>query len=105
MHAHSSAINCTTSSPIPRSARYVCATTNRLSGREFNAGEALTRSVSQGIIIALIEAMDFFAVEALVSDLHPRAECTDCKKVLHDETGSLRCYGEATIAEALPRTT
>jgi hypothetical protein len=30
----------------------------------------LTRSASQGIVITLIEAMDFFAVEALVSDLH-----------------------------------
>jgi hypothetical protein len=52
-----------------------------------------------------MEAMDFFAVEALVSDLHPRAECTDCRKVLYSETGDPRCCGEATIAEALPRTT
>jgi hypothetical protein len=56
------------------------------------------------IIITLIEATDFFAVKALVSDLHPRAECTDCRKVLHGETGGLRCCGEATIAKALPRT-
>jgi hypothetical protein len=49
--------------------------------------------------------MDFFALEALISDLHPRAGCTDCRKVLHGETGGLRCCGEAVIAEALPRTT
>jgi hypothetical protein len=49
--------------------------------------------------------MDFIAVEALVSDLLPRAEYTDCRKVLHGETGGLRCCGEATLAEALPRTT
>jgi hypothetical protein len=31
----------------------------------------LTRSASQ-CIVALIEAMDFLAVEALIYDLHPR---------------------------------
>jgi hypothetical protein len=25
--------------------------------------------------------MDFLAVEALVTDLHPHAECTDCRKI------------------------
>ena len=40
--------------------------------------------------------MDFFAVEALVSNLDPRTERTDCGKV-HG--------GEATMAEALPRIT
>jgi hypothetical protein len=72
-----------------------------LPGRESNAKQVLTRSASQGIIISLIEAMDFFAVEALISDLHPRAECTDCRKVFQSETGGLHCCGEATTVDAL----
>jgi hypothetical protein len=62
------------------------------------------RSASQRIIIALVQAMDFIAVEALVSDLHPRAERTDCRKIFHRETDGLRCCGKATIAELLPWT-
>jgi len=30
--------------------------------------------------------MDFLAVETLVSDLHPRAERTDCRKIFDRET-------------------
>ena len=49
--------------------------------------------------------MDFLAVEALVSNLHPRAERTDCRKIFHGETDGLRGGGEATIVQPLPRTT
>ena len=49
--------------------------------------------------------MDFLAVEAIVTDQHPRAEGAHCGKLFHCETSSLRCCGEATIAEPLARTT
>ena len=49
--------------------------------------------------------MDFLAVEALVTDQHPRAEGAHCGELFHCETNSLRCCGEATIAEPLARTT
>ena len=42
--------------------------------------------------------MDFLAVEALVTDQHPRAEGAHCGELFHCETNSLRCCGEATIA-------
>jgi hypothetical protein len=45
--------------------------------RDLECRVGITRSASQGIIITLIEAIDFLAVEALVSDLHPRAERAD----------------------------
>lgn len=43
-------------------------------------------------------------MEAFVSDLHPRAEGTDRSKIFERETDGLRCRGEATIDEPLPRT-
>ena len=49
--------------------------------------------------------MDFLTVEALLSDQHPRAERAHRGEIFHCETNGLRCSGEATIAEPLPRTT
>jgi hypothetical protein len=49
--------------------------------------------------------MDFPAVEALVTDQHPRAEGAHCGELFHCETNSLGCCGEATIAKLLSGTT
>jgi hypothetical protein len=38
-------------------------------------------------MVALVEAMDVFAVEALISDLHPSAEGSNCRKILNRERG------------------
>jgi len=48
--------------------------------------------------------MDFIALEALASDLHPRTKRTDGRRIFHGEPDGLRCCSEATIAEPLPRT-
>ena len=65
----------------------------------------LARSSSQRIIVILVQAMDFLAVETRVSDLHPRAERTDCRKILDREADRRRGRGKATVAEPLPGTT
>jgi hypothetical protein len=65
----------------------------------------LSRSASQRIIIALVPAIDFLAVEALISDLHPCPKCADCRIIFHYETNGLSSSGKTPIAEPLPRTT
>ena len=48
--------------------------------------------------------MDGFAVVARVSDLHPRTEGTDRRKIFDDKADGLGSRGKATIAEPRPRT-
>jgi len=69
-----------------------------------NSAWALARAASQRIIVARVELIHIRAVEALVADLHPRAERPDCGKLLGCETDGLGGRGKATVAEPLPRT-
>ena len=55
-------------------------------------------SPAQRIIVTLIKAMDVCDVEALVSDQHPRAECTDCGKILDGEADGFGGSGKTTTA-------
>jgi hypothetical protein len=45
--------------------------------------------------------MDFLAIEALISDLHPCPKCADCRKIFHYETNGLSSSGKTPIAEPL----
>ncbi len=45
--------------------------------------------------------MDFVAVEAFVTNLHPRAERTDCGKFLDRELDGFGGRGEAPIADVV----
>src|SRR5262249_10276430 len=60
---------------------------------------------SQRIAIPFVQAMDFIAVIAVVTDQHPRAERPHGGEFFDCEPNGLRCCGEATIAKPLPRTT
>ncbi len=39
--------------------------------------------------MALVEAVDIFPIEALVSDLQPGAECSNCRKIFNREADRL----------------
>ena len=52
--------------------------------------------------MALVKAMDVFPIEALVSDLHPSAEGSNCRKILNREADCLGGRRKATTHQ--PRT-
>ena len=53
----------------------------------------------QRIVAALVQAMNFIAVEAFITNLHPRAERTHSGKLLDHKTNSLGRRGKSAIAE------
>ena len=55
--------------------------------------------------MALVEAMDVFAVEALISDLHPSAEGANCGKILNREANCLSGRRKTTTNEPRTRAT
>jgi hypothetical protein len=46
--------------------------------------------------VAFVKAMDVFPVEALVPDLHPSAEGSNCRKILNREPDCLSGGGKTT---------
>lgn len=54
---------------------------------------------------ALVETMDVFTIEALVSDLHPSAEGANWRKILDREANRLSSRREMTPYESRTRST
>ena len=52
--------------------------------------------------MTLVEALDIFLIEALVSDLHPGAECSNCRKIFNHEADRLGSRRKTTADK--PRT-
>ena len=55
----------------------------------------------QWVIVALVEALDVVAIEALVTDLHLGTQRAHGRKFLDGEPDRLRCGCKATIAQRL----
>ena len=53
------------------------------------------------VFAALVQALDFIAVKAFITNPHPRAECAHGGKLLDHKTNSLGRSGEPAIAERL----
>jgi hypothetical protein len=59
--------------------------------------DAQSLRLAQRIIIGFVQALDFAAVEALVPNLHPRAESFGRLQVLDSVTDGLSRRGEAPV--------
>jgi len=51
----------------------------------------------QWVIVALVQALNVVAIEALVTDLHPGAQRAHARKFLDGEPDRLRCGRKAAI--------
>src|SRR6516164_6514523 len=65
--------------------------------------QSIRRRPSQWVIIALVEALNVVAIEALVTDLHPGAQRAHGRKLLDGKPNRLRRGGKAAIAQRLSR--
>jgi hypothetical protein len=63
----------------------------------------MMRSASWRKIAALVEAMDVFPIEALVSNLHPSAEGSNCRKILIREPDRFSGRRKTTTYESRTR--
>src|SRR2546421_450429 len=64
---------------------------------------SIRRRPLQRVIVAVVEALNVIAIEALVTDLHPGAERAHGRKLLNGKPDRLRRSGKATIAQRLSR--
>ena len=77
----------------------------RTKGKIARIVEERDASPAQRKINTLMEAMDFLGVETFVSNLQPRPERTDCRKIFHGEADGLCCRCKATITKLLLQAT
>ncbi len=56
-------------------------------------------------MLALVETLDVFPIEALVSNLHPSAEGSKCGKILNGKPDCLSGRGKAATYESRARST
>jgi hypothetical protein len=61
----------------------------------------LPRAMTPRIAVALIQAPDVIAIEAIISNSHPCAERADSWKIFNRETNCLCRAGEPAITERL----
>jgi hypothetical protein len=61
-------------------------------------------SATKWIVVTLVKATDVIAVVTCISELHPRAEGTDGRKIFDDEADGLGRRGKATMTKPRPRT-
>ena len=57
----------------------------------------IRRTPLQWVIVALVQALNVVAIEALVTDLHPGAQRAHARKFLDGEPDRLRCGRKAAI--------
>src|SRR5262249_41638373 len=63
--------------------------------------QLIRRTPLQWVIVALVQALDVVAIEALVTDLHPGTQRAHGRKFLDSEPDRLRCGRKAAIAQRL----